>query len=291
MKRYGVSALVLSAKVLKSCHLYLDDMEFFCIFALVSVKSNIYTLQMKLKHILLSLCLLSLSARAQVGEHRNDFSVGVNGGYALSNIGFTPTVSQGLHGGVTGGLSLRYVCEKYFNTICSVMAEMNYSKIGWKENILDAHDNAVINTVTGEAERYSRTIDYVQMPVFAHLAWGKERNGFQFFAQAGPQFGLYLSESTTTNFTTDNMNTADRVNPVTKQYGMSVEHKFDYGIAAGGGVEYSIPKAGHLLLEGRYYFGLGNIYGDSKRDYFQKSNFGNIVIKMTYLFDITKTKL
>jgi len=35
---------------------------------------------------------------------------------------------------------------------------------------------------------------------------------------------------------------------------------------------------------------LGNIYGSSKRDYFARSNYGNIVIKFTYLFDIIRTK-
>ena len=71
---------------------------------------------------------------------------------------------------------------------------------------------------------------------------------------------------------------------------MSVENKFDYGIAAGLGMEYSVPKVGHFLLEGRYYYGLGNIYGDSKRDYFAKSNHSSIVIKLTYLFDIVRSK-
>ena len=47
---------------------------------------------------------------------------------------------------------------------------------------------------------------------------------------------------------------------------------------------------GHFLLEARYYYGLGNIYGSSKKDYFGKSNFGQIVIKLGYLFDITRTK-
>ena len=79
---------------------------------------------------------------------------------------------------------------------------------------------------------------------------------------------------------------ADRSNPTIEQYSMSVEKKFDYGIAAGMGVEYSIPALGHFLLEGRYYYGLGNIYGNSKRDFFGKSNFGGIYIKATYLFDI-----
>ena len=42
------------------------------------------------------------------------------------------------------------------------------------------------------------------------------------------------------------------------------------------------------MLEARYYYGLGNIYGSSKRDYFSKSNIGNIVIKATWLVDLSK---
>ena len=73
-------------------------------------------------------------------------------------------------------------------------------------------------------------------------------------------------------------------------YNMPVENKIDYGIAAAAGVEFSQPTLGHFLLEGRYYYGLGDIYGNSKRDYFSRSNFSNIVIKLTYLFDIAKTQ-
>ena len=47
---------------------------------------------------------------------------------------------------------------------------------------------------------------------------------------------------------------------------------------------------GHILLEGRYYYGLGNIYGNTKRDYFAISNYSTIYIKMSYLFDIARTK-
>ena len=59
---------------------------------------------------------------------------------------------------------------------------------------------------------------------------------------------------------------------------------------SGAGIEFSLPKIGHILLDARYYFGLGNIYGNSKQDYFGKSNQQAIVIKMSYLFDIIKTK-
>lgn len=240
--------------------------------------------------IFLLIILSSATVSAQVGQHRNDLSVGVNGGYILSDVGFTPKVNQGFHGGVTGGVSFRYVCEKYFNTICSIYAEVNYAKIGWEEDILDINENPVINQYTGLAEEYSRTMDYIQIPVFAHLAWGRETKGFQFFFQAGPQFGIFMKETTKSNFDFDLRNEEDRVNNVAAQDTMAVENKFDYGIAAGLGLEYSHPKIGHILLEGRYYYGLGNIYGDSKRDYFGKSNFGNIVVKLTYLFDITRTK-
>ena len=150
--------------------------------------------------VLLLCCFVTSSAFAQIGEHRNDLAIGLNGGYQLSNVGFVPRVSQGLLGGITGGLTARYVCEKYFNTICSVQGEVNFAQAGWKESILDDADQPVINEVTGLSEEYSRTINYVQVPVFAHLAWGREQRGAQFFFQLGPQFGYYLSESTKTNF-------------------------------------------------------------------------------------------
>ena len=124
----------------------------------------------------------------------------------------------------------------------------------------------------------------------AHLGWGRERSGFQFFVNIGPQFGVYLSEASTANYDINRPNMADRVSPVIAQDTMKVENKFDYGIAGGLGLEFSHRKLGHFMVEGRYYFGLGNIYGDSKRDYFARSNYGNIVVKLTYLFDIIKTK-
>lgn len=245
-----------------------------------------------IKILMMFLMLGGMTAQAQIGEHRNDFSIGVNGGYLMSSVGFTPSIPQSQHGGLTGGFSFRYVCEKYFKSICSVYGEVNFAQAGWKEKILDIENAPVIISSTGEPMAYERTISYVQIPIFAHLAWGRETRGLNIFVNAGPQFGYYLSESTKTNFdpkrlpATDN----DRVNRIIAQDTMAVENKFDYGIALGIGAEYSIPKVGHFLAEARYYYGLGNIYGSSKRDFFAKSNFGQIVFKVSYLFDIVKTK-
>ena len=236
------------------------------------------------------LSIVPVAMTAQIGEHRNDLAIGFNGGLNMSSVSFTPKVSQAKLNGITGGLSVRYVCEKYFSTVCSLYGEINYSQMGWKEDIVDVNDMPVINTATGLPEEYSRTVNYIQVPLMAHLAWGREQKGFAFFVNLGPQFGIYMSESTKTNFDFSDRNAADRVNPVCAQDTMAVENKFDYGIAAGAGIEFSHPKVGHFLLEGRYYYGLGNIYGDSKRDYFGSSNFATITIKLAYLFDIVRTR-
>ena len=236
------------------------------------------------------LMLFPLSSLAQVGEHRNDLAIGANGGYMLSNVGFVPKVNQTFHGGYTGGLSIRYVCEKYFNSICSIYAELNYAQMGWKEDILDREDQPVINEETQQAESFSRTLNYVQLPIFARLGWGREQKGVQFFFQAGPQLGYYLSDKVTKNFELDKRNSWKRANDEVHQDTMAVENKLDYGIAAGIGMEYSFPKLGHFMLEARYYYGLGNIYKDTKRDYFGKSNNSSIIVKLTYLFDLKKTK-
>ena len=241
-----------------------------------------------MKHLLILFLFLALpwSLFAQIGEHRNTLSVGPTAGWNITNIKFTPKVEQKGLGGFSGGVALRYTVEKYFSTICSIQLELNYAQMGWKEDIKDINNSPVINATTGAAENYSRTINYIQVPFLAHLAWGREKKGLNFFVNAGPQLGAYISESTKSNFDFDKRNTSDRVSSVVAQDTMKVENKFDYGIAAGLGVEYTIPKVGHFLLEGRYYYGLGNIYGDSKRDYFASSNYQTICIRLTYLFDL-----
>lgn len=248
---------------------------------------------------LLPLCLLTLLTllplplRAQVGEYRTDLAVGVNGGYVMSNVAFTPDVPQNLLGGMTGGFTIRYTCEKYFSSICALVAEVNYAQTGWKESILDANDNPVYyygEDAENDPLRYQRRMTYVQVPLLARLGWGRERKGLQAFIQIGPQLGFFLDESTDTNIEQGRATKTSRVSSVVSQETMPIEKKLDYGIVGGAGIEFSHPKVGHFLLEGRYYFGLANIYGNTKTDYFAKSNQSNIVIKLSYLFDIIKTK-
>ncbi len=72
------------------------------------------------------------------------------------------------------------------------------------------------------------------------------------------------------------------------QYDLKIDHKFDYGIAAGIGLELNTAKIGHFTVEGRYYYGLSDIFGNSKKDVFSRSANGTIYVKMGYYITLMK---
>lgn len=234
--------------------------------------------------ILVSICLmlLSLTTMAEIGQPRNNLCVGANAGIAMNTVDFDPTIKQKQHLGPTVGLSMKYTSEKYFTTYCALYCELNYTKLGWKEDIRDQNSLPL-------PDSYSRDINYIQLPIFARLALGKENKGLQFFFQVGPQFGFCIGESAkqSTQWTLDDSGKPSRPNNVYEQYQKDVEHKFDYGITGGLGLEYNSP-IGHFILEGRYCYGLGDMFGNSKKDPFARSANSTIFIKMAYLFDLKR---
>lgn len=234
---------------------------------------------MKSKHLilfLLSTLLFVTVAKAQVGEHRNDFSIGFMGGCTMNTMDFTPKIKQSTKSAPMVGFAARYVCEKYFTTICAVEVELQYNNLGWKEQIED-----------GSGNTYQRDWHFLEMPILMQLGWGRERRGLKFLVEAGPQVGLYLTGKEHMGGGT--WDTSARPNGVVEQYGKDPDNKIDYGIAAGLGLEVSTP-VGHFLLQGRYYFGLGDMFDNSKRGYFGRSANQTIQVKLTYLFDLIRTK-
>ena len=212
---------------------------------------------------------------AQLGEVRNNLSVGINGGLNMSQVAFSPSIKQTNKNGMVFGVTGRYMSEKYFNMLCGIQLELNYSQRGWNEKIEDSSENT-----------YSRTMNYLEVPMLAHLAFGKDAidNGVQFFLNMGPQFAFFLNEKENMS---DNWDPSHRSNGVVQQYGKMVEYKFDYGIVAGGGLELS-TKFGHFLLEGRYYLGLSDFYKSTKKDEFGRSGHSFIGVRLTYLYDLIK---
>ena len=220
-------------------------------------------------------CMFIMPAMAQLGEERNNLALGVNVGMNMNKADFSPQIKQNSHNGMSFGVVARYMSEKYFSMMCGIQAELNYTQRGWKENIED-----------GSGDTYSRTMNYVEIPLLAHLAFGKDAldKGMKFFVNAGPQIGFFLSEKEKMS---DDWNPSYRPNGIVQQYGKMVENKFDYGILGGLGVELS-TKYGHFILEGRYYYGLADFWGSTKKDEFGRSGHTYMGLRLAYLFDMIK---
>ncbi|MGX8689546.1 MAG: porin family protein [Bacteroidaceae bacterium] len=224
-----------------------------------------------------SLSLAALTASAQVGDLRNTFSIGFNGGVGTSNVSFIPSIKQQLSLGPTFGVSFRHISEKFFFLICGTQLECNFASRGWTELIED-----------GSGNEYSRVANYIEMPFMAHLGFGREYRGFQGYINLGPQVSYLISEREIYGGQ-EPWNTENRPNQVVEQYGKPIENKLDYGITGGVGVEMH-TGAGTFGLEGRYYFGLGNIYGITKKDYFGRCANSTISVRATYSFNLSRKK-
>ena len=77
---------------------------------------------------------------------------------------------------------------------------------------------------------------------------------------------------------------ADPNAPVGIQY-KSLDSKFDYGLLGGLGIEFDTPL-GSFNLEGRYYFGLGDSFDNSRKNIgnFSRSAHRYYAGKLTYYF-------
>ncbi len=231
--------------------------------------------------VLLAVSLQPATLQAQIGQARHGIAIGVSGGMAMNKIGFDPTIKQFWHMGPTFGLTARFTSEKYFGAVCALQLELNYADMGWRENVLNASSQPLPDT-------YRRDQHYIQLPLLARLGWGREERGLMGFLIAGPQLGYCFDEKTAQGaLTLNSAGEPDRPNSLYAQYDMPIERSFDYGLTGGLGIELS-TRAGHFILEGRYYYGFGDIYNNSKKDTFSRSNNGAITLKMTYLFDIRK---
>jgi hypothetical protein len=228
---------------------------------------------MKRLFLLIILNTILLDVLAQVGDPRSDLAIGINGGYALNQVSFSPNINQKMHGGITMGATVRYTCEKYFSMICALQGELNYVQLGWTEDI---------TTGTGT---YKRNLNYLQMPILVNLGFGKERGGVKGCILAGPHLGFCLGENEVKSGEFD-----DLLPRQIELHDKAIEKKFDYGITLGLGMDISTKNGHHFTLEGRYGLSLSNIFKSTKQDTFSRSANNVITVKVAYLFDILKTR-
>jgi len=218
--------------------------------------------------ILLILVLTQINGDAQ-NTFRSEWAIGASGGIGFSSVSFNPKVSQNNLIGLNGGITARWITEKNLG----LQLEINFKQQGWSEKIESTEDFSATNL------SYSRTMSYIDIPLFTHIYFGGEK--VRFFVNLGPQIGFFLHESIK-----DNLNGKLIPDKRNEQHTLPIEKKFEWGLGGGPGLEFR-SSIGFFLLEGRYYYGLSDFYNTRHGDEaFQKASNRSIVAKITYMVPI-----
>ncbi len=196
---------------------------------------------------------------------------GVKAGADMARTCFSPSIHQTLSPGATAGVTFRYIEEYHFG----IIAEIDWTQRGWKEDFR-----------TYTQFNYRRILNYLEIPVMAHIYFGRKS---RFFFNAGPVISFLLGEATKANFdpfATSEIPDFPLTGRTNAQLVMPASKKFDYGICAGLGGELWAGKHNSIYLEGRFYYGLANIFPSARADTFHSSNAMVISATVGYWFNI-----
>ena len=218
--------------------------------------------------LILMTALATLVATAQV-HYEGTIAVGGKGGVSLSRVNFNPTVQQTMLPGMTAGVMFRYIEENHFGLV----GELNVTQRGWKEVFDDADYN------------YSHSFTYLELPIMTHIFFGNQR--VKGFFNLGPEINVMLGDGVKSNFAYQDAADMDYFIHDTRhieQMTMDINNRLDYGICAGAGMELNLNPKHSLLLEGRFYYGLTDVFPNHKTDIFSGSNSMSITVTLGYFY-------
>lgn len=218
----------------------------------------------------ISCAFLSMGGSVALAQshYQSRIFVGAHGGADFSRVSFTPAVTQSFLAGANAGLNFRYVEEKHFGLII----EANWEQRGWKEDFED------------KPYSYSRCVDFIQIPVLAHIYFG---NRGKFFINAGPSVSFMVGERTKANFDYANVaSNPDFDTHISYQYALPADCRIDYGISGGIGGEFSIDTRNSLYLDARFYFGLADLVKSGRTEPVRGSNPMTISLSLGYWFRV-----
>lgn len=224
---------------------------------------------MKLRPTLLILAAATALSAAAQRMYSPDFALGVRAGATISNMAWQPSVRQSMTPGVTLGITARYTEEKYFGLV----ADLNITQRGWAEKFAD---NPEFD--------YRRQFTYVQLPVMTHVYFGSAK--FRGFVNLGPSIGYMIQDKITSNFAYGDLASVKGfpTDRRTEQLDMAVYRKFDYGIIGGIGAEARLKRKHSIIIEGRFYYGIANVFSSKRGDTFGASRTMSIEVTAAYLF-------
>jgi hypothetical protein len=218
--------------------------------------------------IVFTLCVAWVAQAAGQTKFRQELAVGGSFGMGISTVSFAPKIEQKQLQGLQFGATIRWITENHLGLI----GEVNFSQQGWNERFEDPQ------------YFYTRRLNFVDIPFLTHIYFGSKR--VRVFFNLGPKIGFLLSESTSENVIASppqNTSTAYQ----TAQWTKPVENAFAWGICGGLGLELR-TGIGSFQLEGRYYYALGDIFGNRKADPFPKSSSQVIFGKISYLIPVMR---
>jgi len=229
---------------------------------------------MKPLFLLFVLLSLNLTLHAQTQDFKGELYLGAGGGAIFTSVDFMPAIPQMFNMGLFGGIAAKYISEKHLGLV----GEINFAQRGWSEEFDEATSFS-----------YKRTLNYIEVPIMTHVYFGRKA---RFILNAGPQISILIGDKQEMSQTlADDLATrqaADPDAPIGVQYGSTDEmSRVDYGLVGGVGMALK-TAAGDIDIEGRYYFGLGNIFNSRRSDdaYFSRSAHRLIEAKLTYYLKI-----
>ncbi len=177
--------------------------------------------------------------------------IGTSHGATASMVYFSPEIKQDILLGYNGGLSIRYITEKGK----ALQAEINLSQRGWTE----------------KGGLYSRQLSYIEVPLLMNLFWGKK---VRFFGNLGPKAAFLIHDRTLADLIPEEER---------KDQHREIDHKFDYGVALGLGLEFAARRQ-CFQLEVRANYSLSTLL-ESKQQY-NFSNHMNVALNLGWMIRV-----
>ena len=189
-------------------------------------------------------------------------NLGLKVGGTVSMVAFNPSIDLGLNFGFTGGLVFKHIEQKGLG----IQLELNFMQAGWKEKL-------------DTTNRYSRQLNYIQIPFMTHVNLGEGRT--RLILNLGPYGTILLWEK-------------ERISLIEEQepsdhYGRDLDNWFEFGLCAGIGLAH-YTSIGVFQLEARYNQSLSNIFDYSESQFISSKN-QVVELSLSYLLDLHARKI
>lgn len=224
---------------------------------------------MKIKLLILAFILLSIPAWGQT-------YFGIKAGYTMSSVRFSPPVPNKRHveTNYDPGLMFKYFDTKYVG----FQTELYLSNRGFDKKLTD--------TIAQK-----RTNTYLEMPLF--IQFRVSVSVIRFHLNLGPYFSYLLKADVEERNFFANADEGIPDERVFKSYEFNIlrDNRLDYGLLGGVGLSCDF-RWGSFQVEGRFGFGLGDLYDTSYPDNPSQSGalFQSLVVSYCYIFGREKNK-